>query len=262
MKIVADHIKRQIVIILGLLRDEPALTISLKTMARGEERHLLPGFDSALRELGANISLMGVLTRRNLSNAKAGFIGRDDDYCAAVIADDEEVDLLEKQVDKDGTAILLRFQPMTFDLRRVLATIKLGSHLERLSDHTVVIARRTRKVIEEPPLMEASQLEPFFDDLERALAEALDAFANFDGEKSAKVRAGIEPLAEKARTVEDEFTDLVEEQMMRSRCIVNLIAISQSIERIAYSVEYIAEEAIYVAEARDVRHAGNRLEIE
>ena len=110
--------------------------------------------------------------------------------------------------------------------------------------------------------MEASRLEPFFDDLEKALAEALDAFANFDGERSAKVRAGMEPLAEKARMVEDEFTDLVEEQMMRSRCIVNLIAISQSIERIAYSIEYVAEEAIYVAEARDVRHAGNRLEIE
>jgi len=126
----------------------------------------------------------------------------------------------------------------------------------------VVIARRTRRVIEEPPLMEASRLEPFFDDLERALAEVLDAFANFDSGRSAKVRAGMAPLAERARMVEDEFTDLVEEQMMRSRCIVNLIAISQSIERIAYSIGYIAEEAIYVAEARDVRHAGNRLEIE
>jgi len=231
-------------------------------MARDKERHLLPGFDTALQELGANISLMGVLARRNLSNAKAGFMGRDDDYCAAVIADDEEVDLLEKEVDKDGTAILLRFQPMTFDLRRVLATIKLGNHLERLSDLTVAIARRTRKVIEEPPLMEAGRLEPFFDHLERALAEALDAFANFDGERSAKIRVEMEPLAEKARMVEDEFTDLVEEQTMRSRCIVNLIAISQSIERIAYTIGYVAEEAIYVAEARDVRHAGNRLEID
>src|SRR5215467_620782 len=142
-------------------------------MANDRGPHLLSSFDAALEELRTNILLMGTLARRNLSNAKVGFLTRDDDYCAAVIADDEEVDLLEKEVDKDGTAILLRFQPMTFDLRRVLATIKLGSHLERLSDQTVVIARRTRRVIEEPPLMEASRLEPFFDDLERALAEVL-----------------------------------------------------------------------------------------
>jgi phosphate uptake regulator len=98
--------------------------------------------------------------------------------------------------------------------------------------------------------------------LEKALAEALDAFANFDSARSAKVRAEMEPLAEKARALDDEFTGLVEEQMMRSRSIINLIAISQSVERIAYAIENVAEEAIYVAEAIDVRHAGNRLQID
>src|SRR5208282_256707 len=220
-------------------------------MANGSGRHLLPRFDAALDGLTANILLMGALVRRNLGNAKTGFLRRDDDDCAAVIADDEEVDLLEKTVDKEGTAILLRFQPMTFDLRRVLATIKLGTHLERLSDQTVVIARRVRKLLEEPPLMEAGQLEPVF-----------DALANFDSARSAKVRAEMEPLAEKARALDDEFTGLVEEQMMRSRSIIHLIAISQSVELIAYAIENVAEEAIYVAEATDVRHAGNRLLID
>ena len=231
-------------------------------MASAPGRHLLPGFDAALDGLTANILLMGALVRRNLCNAKTGFLRRDDDDCSGVIADDEEVDLLEKTVDKEGTAILLRFQPMTFDLRRVLATIKLGTHLERLSDQTVVIARRVRKLLEEPPLMEAGELEPVFDALEKAFAEALDAFANFDSARSAKVRAEMEPLAEKARALDDEFTGLVEEQMMRSRSIIHLIAISQSVERIAYAIENVAEEAIYVAEATDVRHAGNRLQID
>src|SRR5215831_10475246 len=127
-------------------------------MANSDGRHLLPGFDAALEELRTNILLMGSLTRRNLSNAKVGFLTRDDDDCAAVIADDEEVDLLEKQVDREGTAILLKFQPMSFDLRRVLATIKLGTHLERLSDQTVVIARRIRRLNEEPAIDELNQV--------------------------------------------------------------------------------------------------------
>jgi phosphate uptake regulator len=138
-------------------------------MANSERRHLLPGFDAALEELRTNILLMGMLARRNLSNAKVGFLTRNDDYCAAVIADDEEVDILEKQVDREGTAILLKFQPMTFDLCRVLATIKLGTHLERLSDQAVVIARRVRKLNEDPVVDEMKQLQPLFDALERAL---------------------------------------------------------------------------------------------
>src|ERR1700747_751193 len=179
-------------------------------MANGQGRHLLPGFDAALQELRTNILLMGTLTRRNLSNAKVGFLTRNDDHCAAVIADDEEVDLLEKQVDREGTAILLKFQPVTFDLRRVLATIKVGAHLERLSDQTVVIARRIRKLNEESAVSEASQLAPLFDALERALVEVLDAFAHFDSGRSQKVRTEMEPLAEQARNLDSEFTELVE----------------------------------------------------
>jgi phosphate transport system protein len=231
-------------------------------MANGQGRHLLPGFDAALEGLRTNILLMGTLTRRNLSNAKVGFLTRDDDSCAAVIADDEEVDLLEKQVDKEGTSILLKFQPVTFDLRRVLATIKLGAHLERLSDQAVVIARRIRKLNEEPAVDELNQVQSLFDALERALIEALDAFAHFDSGRSEKVRAAMEPLAEQARNLDDEFTELVEEQPFRARAYVNLIAISQSLERIAYAIENIAEDAIYVSEARDVRHPRNALEVD
>jgi phosphate transport system protein len=231
-------------------------------MAYSKQRHLLPGFDAALQDLQTNILLMGTLARRNLSNAKLGFLTRDDDDCAAVIADDEEVDILEKQVDKEGTAILLKFQPMTFDLRRVLATIKLGTHLERLSNQTVVIARRIRKLNEDAAVDETKQVQTLFNALEKALVEALDAFAHFDSARSEKVRAAMEPLAERARSLDDEFTELVEVQPVRARAYVNLIAISQSLERIAYAIENVAEEAIYVSEARDVRHRGNRLEID
>ena len=113
-------------------------------MANSEGRHLLPGFDAALDVLRTNLLLMGTLTRRNLSNAKAGFLTSDDDNCAAVIADDEEVDILEKQVDREGTAILLKFQPMTFDLRRVLATIKLAEEAIYVSEARDVRHPRNR----------------------------------------------------------------------------------------------------------------------
>ncbi|PWT79258.1 MAG: hypothetical protein C5B58_14050 [Acidobacteria bacterium] len=231
-------------------------------MANRQGRHLLPGFDDALEELRTNIILMGTLARRNFTNAKLGYLTRDIDHCAAVIADDEEVDILEKQVDKDGTSILLKFQPVTFDLRRVLATIKLGSHLERLSDQTVVVARRVRKLTEEPVIDEARQLHPIIDELERALIEALDAFAQFDSKRSEKVRISMEPLAEQARNLDDEFTEMVESKPFQARAYINLIAIAQCLERMAYAIENIAEEAIYVSEAKDVRHPKNALEID
>jgi phosphate transport system protein len=225
-----------------------------------EGRHLLPGFDTALDTLRADLLMMGNLVRRNVSNAKQGFRMRDDDYSAAVIADDDEIDILEKQVDRTGTDILVRFQPMTFDLRSVLATIKVGAHLERLSNQMVNIARRIRKLNEEPPLEGAIWLDAIFDSSEIALAEALDAFALADSPLAHKVRSRMEPVAQDARDLDDRYTDIVEERTPFVRGYVNLIAIAQSLERTAYLIESITEEAIYVAEAKDVRHEGNPLE--
>ncbi|MBV8224318.1 MAG: phosphate transport system regulatory protein PhoU, partial [Verrucomicrobia bacterium] len=117
-------------------------------------KHSIPGFEQSLEDLRADILMMAALVRRNVSNARTGFVQRDDDYCAGVIADDEEVDLLEKEIDRRGTRILISFQPLATDFRTVLATIKLGSHLENISDQLVDIARRTRGLIDQSAVEE------------------------------------------------------------------------------------------------------------
>jgi phosphate transport system protein len=229
-------------------------------MSKDEAKHLLPGFDTALESLRGDVLLMGSLVRRNLVNVKLGFKEREDEHCAAVIADDDEIDVLEKQVDRQGTDILVRFQPMTFDLRRVLATIKLGAHLERFSNQTVTIARRVRKLNEDSPLEESEVVLEIFDQMENLLKEALEAFAHAHSARAEEIRVKMEPLAEKARELDDQFTDIIEDRTPQVRAYLNLIAIAQGLERCAYGIENIAEEAIYVAEAKDVRHEGNRYE--
>ncbi len=75
------------------------------------QRHILGTFDEALASLRNNVLMMSSLTERSLERAMKGLFDRDDDLCANAIADDEEIDQLEIQIDKDGVAILLRFQP-------------------------------------------------------------------------------------------------------------------------------------------------------
>src|SRR6478672_10770534 len=97
-------------------------------------KHILGTFDEALASLRNNVLMMSSLAERNLERAMKGLFDRDDDLCTHTIADDEEIDQLEIQMDKDGVAILLRFQPVASDLRRVVAAMKLSTNLERLGD--------------------------------------------------------------------------------------------------------------------------------
>jgi phosphate transport system protein len=116
--------------------------------------HILGTFDEALGTLRNNVLMMSSLTERSLDRAVTGLLQRDDDLCATAIADDEEIDQLEKQVDQDGVDLLLRFQPVAGDLRRVVSAMKLSGNLERVADQAVNIGRKARKLNKHPALAE------------------------------------------------------------------------------------------------------------
>src|SRR2546428_11653930 len=96
-------------------------------------KHILGTFDEVLASLRNTVLMMAGLTERSLDRALKGLLQRDDDLCANAIADDEEIDQLEKQIDKDGVDVLLRYQPVASDLRRVLAAMKLSPNVERVA---------------------------------------------------------------------------------------------------------------------------------
>src|SRR6266700_1689943 len=109
-------------------------------------KHILGTFDEALASLRNNVLMMAGLTERSLDRAMKGLFQRDDDLCANAIADDEEIDQLEIQIDKDGVDVLMRFQPLASDLRRVVSAMKLSSNLSLLSDQATNFALQARKL--------------------------------------------------------------------------------------------------------------------
>ena len=143
-------------------------------------KHILGTFDEALASLRNNVLMMASLTERSLERAMKGLFNRDDNICATAIADDEEIDQLEKQIDKDGVDILLRFQPVASDLRRVVAAMKLSSNLERMADQATTIARRARKLNQHPPLPEVELIRPMYEHAMSMFKDSVDAFVRED----------------------------------------------------------------------------------
>jgi phosphate uptake regulator len=132
--------------------------------------------------------------------------------------------------------------------------------LERISDYTVTIARRTRHLItEDKEIEEARLLEGLFDSVQKLFTEAIGSFNAIDVARAGWVRGQVEALAEQARDLVEKFTDLIEERSFASRVYVGLMAIAQALEEIIYLCSRIAEDVIYIAEARDIRHPGNQL---
>ena len=83
-------------------------------------RHIITSFDTALNNLKNDVLMMSSLAERLIENAMQGLLKRDSNLCNMTIADDEEVDVLEKQVDKEGIEIMIRFHPVASDMRQVI----------------------------------------------------------------------------------------------------------------------------------------------
>lgn len=106
--------------------------------------HILTSFNAALGSLREQVLTMSSMARKNLASAMRGLMERDTDLCNAAIAADQDVNELEKSIDRLGMQVLLKFQPTAHDLRQVMGTIRVANNLERISDQASGIAKRAK----------------------------------------------------------------------------------------------------------------------
>ena len=217
-------------------------------------KHILGTFDEALANLRNNVLMMASLATRSLENSLNGLQQRDDDLCATAIADDEEVDQLEKQVDKDGIDLLLRFQPVASDLRRVVAAMKLCSNLERMADQAVNIARKARKLNRHPALPETDLIDPLREHAMAMFKDSLDAFVREDIDLGRSLKARDKVLDELNRNASRQLVERMAQDPEQLRGYLNLMFIARHLERVGDHATNIAEDAVYAAAAEDIRH--------
>jgi len=217
-------------------------------------RHILGTFDEALASLRNSVLMMASLTERSLDRAIKGLLERDDNLCANAIADDEEIDQLEKQIDKDGIEVLLRFQPVASDLRRVVSAMKLSPNIERVADQATNIARRARKLNWHPPLPEVELIDPMYAHALSMFKDSIDAFVREDVPLARSVIPRDKELDKMNASANRKLIERMAQEPEQLRGYLNLIFISRCLERVGDHATNIAEDAVYAAAAEDIRH--------
>jgi phosphate transport system protein len=216
--------------------------------------HILGSFDAALDGLRNNVLMMASLTERNLANATKGLFERDDELSNIVIADDEEIDTLEIQIDREGVETLMRFQPVASDLRHVITAMKASANIERISDQAVNIARRARKLSAEPELAAVHNLEPMFAMATKMFSDAIKAYADGDD----ILARGLKPRDRELDEMNRDFARICTERMAVEPHLVhgylNLIFIARFIERLGDHATNMGEDIVFATQAEEIRH--------
>jgi len=212
-------------------------------------------FHDQLAQLKQRLLDMSDQAEQLVEQSITSLLERDKELAESVIAADKGLNNLELEVEQRAVAMLALQQPMARDLRFIVGTIKVSSDLERVGDHAVNIAESALRLIEQGPRLDT---DPEIEDMARRaramLSDALDAFIRADGALGREVCKADDAVDALHNSV---FRILLTHMMGDARTItqsLELLLVSRNLERVADLATNIGEDAVYLAEGKQIKH--------
>lgn len=212
-------------------------------------------FHDQLATLKQRLLEMSARSEELVDLAVDALLTRDKDKADTVIQGDREVDLLEIEVESLAVELLALQQPMARDLRFIISAIKVSSDLERVGDHAVNIAQSALRLL---ALRSSIVPDPEIEDMarraRRMLSDALDAFIRADGALGREVCKADDHVD----ALHDSLFRILLTHMMADARTINpaleLLLVSRNLERVADLATNIGEDAVYLAEGKQIKH--------
>lgn len=215
--------------------------------------HTLTYFETALQELRSNVIRMANFSSANLETAMRGLMTGDAGILNEVIADDD-VNQLERGIDREGMEILFRFNPVAGDLRDVLAGMRIAGNVERISDQAKIIARMAKKILKQPAVSELALVESLAEAATAMLSKAVAAYVDRDAEQGLAVVVSDRDLDKLYRKANKELTKAVESSPQNAKSYLHIVFILRALERVGDLSVNIAEDIVFAERATDIRH--------
>ena len=214
------------------------------------ERH----FHHDLEALRDRLSEMAGRAETALTKAMEAVRTRNARLADEVFADDAGIDAVELEVEEKCLRFLGLQQPVARDLRFLVASIRLSNDLERIGDHAVNIAQSAVKLA---GMATVSPPEDFARMGERARAALRDSVSAWLRDDVVLARQVCERDSEIDSDKAQVFASLSRRMLRESTAVpalLEFLLISRNLERVGDLATNIAEEAIFVAEARVIKH--------
>ena len=225
-------------------------------MAFASSQHTVKRFDVEIQQLVNLVLDMGRTVEQQVGRAVAVF--REGDAVAAqeVIAGDKAVNRWDIEIDRTCVRLLSRRQPMSTDLRLVMALTKAVNDLERIGDEAKTIAEKTLDIHARGGHLQGGiplAVEQLAAIASQWVQSALDSLARLDVDQAWIL-------------VRTDGADGVFQDILRSLAasapdgepavatVIDMALALKALKRVADRAKNLAEYVIFVVEGQDIRH--------
>jgi len=214
-------------------------------------RHL----DDELNSLRDRVLRLGGEAEAALERSMQALTARDSDIAGRVLENDDQVDQLEVEIDRQCIDIIALRQPAARDLRFVIAVTKMAPVLERIADHACNIARAAIDLNNEPELKSVYDLKRMADHALSMLRAALDAFTSNDPIAAREIIKRDSEINELYNHIFHSLIEMMVSEPATATRDARLLLVAKHLERIGDYVTDICELTVYMAQAAFIKHA-------
>ena len=213
-------------------------------------RHL----DDELDSLRDKVLLLGGEVEAALERAMHSLTERDSEVAREVLENDDKVDRLEVEIDRQCIEIIALRQPAARDLRFVITVAKMAPVLERIADHACNIARAAIDLNNEPELTAVADLRRMSEHALGMLRAALDAFTSSDAIAAREVIKSDAKINDLYNYIFHRLIEMMVTEPGTATRNARLMFVAKHLERIGDYVTDICELTVYMAEAAFIKH--------
>jgi phosphate transport system protein len=211
-------------------------------------------FRRETEKLKSSLLSLSTVVEEHVWQAVRSVETRDTAVAQQVIDSDIDVDSEEVEIEEECLKLLALYQPVAVDLRFIVAALKINNDLERIGDLAVNIAQRSLTLAAQKPIDIAFDLSGMAEKARKMLKKSLDSLVKTEPALAREVCAEDEAVDDMNRDMHDLVKENIAKSPDRVHCLLQLLLVSRSLERIADLSTNIAEDVIYMVEGVIVRH--------
>jgi len=221
------------------------------------DKHLSTQFDAELSSVSTRVLEMGGLVESQVFQAIGALMSVDTEAAEAVLGEEERVNRMEVEIDRDLSGIIARRQPTARDLRLLIAISKIIANLERVGDEATRIARVAQRLSAVGMPGRRLPLTDLKFESELAVAQlrkALDAFARLDTRVALEVLKSDDQIDQEFEGMMRKLITYMMEDPRTISSSIDLLFVAKAVERVGDHAKNLAEAVIYIVKGADVRH--------
>jgi phosphate transport system protein len=206
-----------------------------------------------IESLKERILRVGTMVEEAISKSITALINRDVHLAQRVMANDEEIDRMEVEVEEECLKILALYQPVAADLRFVVAVLKINNDLERMGDLAKNIAKRVAQLAGQEVDLPA-EIRSMAMQAQEMVKQCLDAVVRGDPALARQVREEDDVVDDGRQRIQRQVMAGIKADPENAESLLRINSVSKHIERIADMATNIAEDVVYMVEGDIVRH--------